>query len=76
MDKLVSNRAQTEIGQHAQDILQALFISSWQSEPHQQQQNPAERKYQMLKRYTKTILVLPVHLQTLGSFVYYMFASC
>ena len=55
MDKLVSDRAQTEIGQRAQDILRALFISSWQSEL-QQQQNPAEHKYQMLKRYTNTIL--------------------
>ena len=56
MDKLLSDRAQTEIGTQAQDILQALFISSWQSEPHQQQQNPAERNYQMLKRYANTIL--------------------
>ena len=56
MDKLLSDRAQTEIGTWAQDILRALFISLWQSEPHRQQQNPAERKYQMLKRYTNTIL--------------------
>ena len=56
MDKLISDRAQTEIGKCALDILRALFISSWQSEPHQQQQNPAERKYQTLKRYTNTIL--------------------
>ena len=56
MDKLLSDRAQTEIGTRAQDILRALFISSWQSEPHQQQQNPAERKYHTLKRYTNTIL--------------------
>ena len=55
MDKLLSDRAQTEISTRAQDILRALFISSWQSEPHQQQQNPAERKYQTLKRYTNTI---------------------
>ena len=54
MDKLVCDR--TEIGQCAQDILRALFILSWQSELHQQQQNPAEHKYQMLKRYTNTIL--------------------
>ena len=39
MDKLLSDRAQTEIGTRAQDILRALFISSWQSEPHRQQQN-------------------------------------
>ena len=56
MDKLLSDRAQTETGTRAQNILRALFISSWQSEPHQQQQNPAERKYQTLKRYTNTIL--------------------
>ena len=56
MDKLLSDRAQTEIGSRAQDILRALFISSWQSKPHQQQQNPAEHKYQTLKRYTNTIL--------------------
>ena len=56
MDKLVSDRVQTEIGQREQDILQALFISSWQSKPHQQQQDLAERKYQMLRWYTNTTL--------------------
>ena len=56
MDKLVSNQVQTEIGQREQDIFQALFISSWQCEPHQQQQNPAEHKYQMLRWYTNTKL--------------------
>ena len=49
MDKLVSDRAKTEIGKRVHDILRALFISSWQSKPHQQQQNPAEHKYQTLK---------------------------
>ena len=56
MDKLLSDQAQTKIGMWAQDILRALFILSWQSEPHQEPQNPAERKYQMLKQYTNTIL--------------------
>ena len=56
MDKLVSDRAQTEIGQRAQDILRALFILSWQSKLHPQQQNLAEHKYQTLKWYTNTIL--------------------
>ena len=56
MDKLVSDRVKTEIGQHEQDILQALFISLWQCKPHQRQQNLAERKYQMLRRYTNTTL--------------------
>ena len=56
MDKLVSDRVQTEIGQCEQDILQALFISPWQSKPHQQQQDLAECKYQMLRWYTNTTL--------------------
>ena len=56
MDKLISDRAQVEISKHVKDILRALFISSWQSEPHQQQQNPAERRYQTVKRYVNTIL--------------------
>ena len=56
MDKLVSDQVQTEIGQREQDILQALFISSWQSKQHQQQQDLAERKYQMLRWYTNTML--------------------
>ena len=55
MDKLVSDRAQMEIGQREQDIPRALFISSWQSKPHQQRHNPAEHKYQTLKWYTSTI---------------------
>ena len=56
MDKLVSDRVQTEIGQHEQDILQALLISLWQSKPHKQQQNLAERKYQTLWWYTNTTI--------------------
>ena len=52
MDKLLSNQAQTKIGTWVQDILRALFILLWQSESHQQQQNQAERKYQMLKWYS------------------------
>ena len=56
MDKLLSDQKQTEIGTRAQDILQALFISLWQSKPHQQQQNLAERKFQTLKQHTNTIL--------------------
>jgi hypothetical protein len=39
MPKLFSDRAQVEISNKVVDILRALFISSWQSEPHQQHQN-------------------------------------
>ena len=56
MSKLVSDCAQVEISRRVIDILRALCISSWQSEPHQQQQNPAERRYQTVKRMTNTLL--------------------
>ena len=56
MDKLISDRAQVEISNRVLDILRALFISSWQSEPHQQHQNAAERKYQTIKRNVNTVL--------------------
>ena len=54
--KLISDRAQTEIGRKVLDTLRALFISSWQSEPHQQQQNPAERRIQTVKGMTNRIM--------------------
>ena len=34
MNKLISNIAQVEISNCAKDILHALFINDWQSEPH------------------------------------------
>ena len=41
-NKLISDRAQVFISNKIVDILCTLCIGSWQSEPHQQQQNPAE----------------------------------
>ena len=55
-NKLISDRAQVEISKKIHDILRAYSIGNWQSEPHQQQQNPAERRYQTVKRMTNTIL--------------------
>ena len=75
MDKLLSDQAQTEIGTRAQDILRALFISSWQSEPHQQQQNRLSASTRRLSGTLIPYLVVPVHLQTLGSYVFFTFAS-
>jgi hypothetical protein len=40
--KLISNRDQVEISKKVQSILRTLFVGNTQSEPHQQQQNPAE----------------------------------
>jgi hypothetical protein len=54
--RLISDRAQSEISNKVKEILQALIIGAWQSEPHQQHQNPAERKYQSVKRMANTLI--------------------
>ena len=55
-NKLISDRAQVLISNKIVDILRTLCISSWQSEPHQQQQNPAERRYQTVKTAANRIM--------------------
>jgi hypothetical protein len=55
-NKLISDRAQVEISKRVLDILRTLCIGDWQSEPHQQQQNPAERRYQTVKATANRIL--------------------
>jgi hypothetical protein len=47
--KLISDHAQVEISQRVKSILLTPFIGEWQIEPHQQQQNAAERRYQTVK---------------------------
>ena len=54
--KLISDSATVIISNKIQDILRTLCIKSWQSEPHQQQQNPAERRYQTIKRAANRVL--------------------
>ena len=54
--RIISDRAQAEIGKRVKDILRTLVIGWWQSEPHQHHQNPAERRYQTVKRVTNTVL--------------------
>ena len=56
MSKLISDRAQSEISNKAKDLLRALFIDEWQSEPHHQHQNYAERRYNTIKSKTNIIL--------------------
>ena len=56
MSRLLSDRAQVEISSRVVGILRALHIGQWQSEPHQQHQNPCERRYQTLKTMTNTLL--------------------
>jgi len=56
MDRLTNDRAQAEISTKVKDVLRSYMIDDWQSEPHQQQQNFAERIYQDVKRYANWVL--------------------
>ena len=55
-NRLISDRAQVETSWKVLDILRTLFIGDWQSEPHQQHQNPAERRYQTVKNLANTVM--------------------
>jgi len=54
--KLISDRAQVEISNQVKEILRAYCIDDWQSEPHYQHQNFAERRIQQLKTLVNTIM--------------------
>ena len=56
MELIISDSAQVEMSNRVKDILRALFIDDWQSEPKNQQQNFAERRYRDVKRKVKWIL--------------------
>ena len=56
MDKLISDSAKTEMSHKVKDILRAYNISDWQSEPHHQNQNPAEWRKTPIKVWTDTIM--------------------
>ena len=56
MDKLISDSARVEISKRVLDILRALVIDNWQSEPYFQHQNYAERRWQDLKKYTNWVM--------------------
>ena len=56
MEKLISNRAQTELSHKVLDILRNYIIDDWQSELYHEHQNPAERRYQTIKTYTNKVL--------------------
>ena len=58
MDKLISDRAQVEISNRVLSILRGYAIDSWQSEPHYQHQNFAERRYATIKPLVNTLLDL------------------
>lgn len=58
MSKLISDRALAEIGTKVNNILRALFIDDWQSEPHHQHQNYAERHYSTISSLTSIFIVV------------------
>ncbi|KAL7490689.1 hypothetical protein ACHAWT_001041 [Skeletonema menzelii] len=56
MDLLISDMAKAEISARVREILRAFRIKDWQSEPHHQNQNIAERYIQELKKYCNWVL--------------------
>jgi hypothetical protein len=64
--KLISDCGQTIVCHKVADILRTFCIDNWQSEPRQQHQNPAERRYQTIKKWTNCILDKLEHLLTRG----------
>jgi hypothetical protein len=57
LSRLLSGRAQVDISVCVIGIFRVLHIGQWRiSEPHQQHQNPCERRYQTLKTMMHTIL--------------------
>ena len=56
MDLLISDSAKSETSKKVKDILRAYRIHDFQSEPHHQNQNPAERHIQRLKEGTNRVL--------------------
>ena len=73
--RLLSDRAQVEISKKVVDILRALCIGDWQSEPHKQHQNPAERRIQTVKNMVNRIMIELGHQHTHGCYVYYILVS-
>ena len=56
MKGLFSDNARVQTGHAVRDILRQYGIADMQSEPHQQNQNPAERRIQEVKKMTNVVL--------------------
>jgi Reverse transcriptase (RNA-dependent DNA polymerase) len=55
-NKLISDRGSVEVSNRVLDILRALCISDWQSEPKMQHQNHSERRYQTIKTAANRVM--------------------
>ena len=56
MDKLISDCAKAELNLRVRQILRALFISAWYSEPYHENQNFAENRYGTIKATTNRVM--------------------
>ena len=56
MTKLISDSAAVEISKKVKDLLRTYGIDDWQSEPHHQHQNPAERRIGTILNATNNIM--------------------
>ena len=56
MDKLISDCARAETSARTKDILRALVIADWQSEPYQENQNFADNRYATIKSATNRVM--------------------
>jgi hypothetical protein len=53
---LISDCAKAEMSERVKQILRALFISSWYSEPYHQNHNFAENRYDTIKAATNRVM--------------------
>ena len=53
---LFSDNAKSEISKAVTDILRHFYMKHYRSEPYQQNQNPAERRIQEIKKHTNVLL--------------------
>jgi hypothetical protein len=58
VDKLISDRAKAETSERVKQILRALVISAWYSEPYHENQNFAENRYACIKASTNRVMNL------------------
>jgi len=56
MEKIITDCAKAEISKRVKDILRNLYIDDYQSEPHHQNQNIAERYIQEAKKHAHWVL--------------------
>ena len=56
MDNVILDSAQSEVSNRVKDMVHAIFIDCWKSEPCYQHKNFSERRHQNVKRQTNALL--------------------